>query len=548
MKIYEFLATIADLRLIQIIFRLKNFFYQKFFSLPRQINNHSLPEEIRPLQKSPITVKSGSIFLNEKSFWFVFGNQQINAERIYEHLDYSLLFNYHFSYLEFLNQKSLSPDDGELLLGYWQKNWSHRKGRHWDAYPTSRRLVSIIKFYSANGDLEINITELKKHQYRILETLEFHLLGNHLLINLKALILVYCVFDDCRSAQFKKICRLFDAQLDEQFLKDGGHFERSPMYHSHCTEDLLDVYNALGRLSDPDESIWLLKRKIQSKIEKALFWFSLVSHSDEVTSCFNDTRLDYCHSLIELCDYANLLGIKFVPPPIHHLYTLTESGFFVFSRDSIKLIVDIGSCAPVFLPGHSRAGTFSYELSIGGNRMIVNTEIGIYEIGNRRILERSTRRHSAAEIDGKNSSYVWSSFRVGTKAKALVQNLSYANDLQSFTLDLTHKGYSRPWKTALSHRSFVWRGNTLEVIDQISKRLTLKSYILIPGHLDLRFSDEKSAIKIDGGVVTINSDKFKYANKIQTGSQFGERKTYKRLVYGDNECNESTYLIEINKV
>ena len=34
---------------------------------------------------------------------------------------------------------------------------------------------------------------------------------------------------------------IFVEQLEEQFLTDGGHFERSPMYHAIMVEDLLDL-------------------------------------------------------------------------------------------------------------------------------------------------------------------------------------------------------------------------------------------------------------------------------------------------------------------
>ena len=39
-------------------------------------------------------------------------------------------------------------------------------------------------------------------------------------------------------------------ELPEQFLHDGGHFERSPMYHALLTHGLLDLVNVLPE-SDP---------------------------------------------------------------------------------------------------------------------------------------------------------------------------------------------------------------------------------------------------------------------------------------------------------
>ena len=39
-------------------------------------------------------------------------------------------------------------------------------------------------------------------------------------------------------------------QLAEQILSDGGHFERSPMYHAIILEDMLDVLNLAKALPD----------------------------------------------------------------------------------------------------------------------------------------------------------------------------------------------------------------------------------------------------------------------------------------------------------
>ena len=67
--------------------------------------------------------------------------------------------------------------------------------------------------------------------------LELHLLGNHYLENLKAVMLgaLYFkepgVYDDYKS-------RLLE-ELEEQILPDGMHYERSPMYHKIVLEDLM---------------------------------------------------------------------------------------------------------------------------------------------------------------------------------------------------------------------------------------------------------------------------------------------------------------------
>ena len=54
-------------------------------------------------------------------------------------------------------------------------------------------------------------------------------------------------------------------ELSEQILDDGGHFERSPMYHALLLEDLLDLTNLsyvyFNHISSKQVELW--KQKAQ---------------------------------------------------------------------------------------------------------------------------------------------------------------------------------------------------------------------------------------------------------------------------------------------
>jgi uncharacterized heparinase superfamily protein len=58
----------------------------------------------------------------------------------------------------------------------------------------------------------------------------------------------------------------------------------------------------------------------------------------------------------------------------------------------------------------------SLEASIDGHRFLTNSGTSSYDVGAARVEERSTAAHATLEIDGQNSSEVWSSFRVGRRA------------------------------------------------------------------------------------------------------------------------------------
>ncbi|MDE6343023.1 MAG: heparinase II/III-family protein, partial [Muribaculaceae bacterium] len=59
-------------------------------------------------------------------------------------------------------------------------------------------------------------------------------------------------------------------------------------------------------------------------------------------------------------------------------------------------------------------------LIINGEPFIIDTGISTYEKNDRRQYERSTLAHNTVSIDSKNSSEVWSGFRVGRRAQVKI--------------------------------------------------------------------------------------------------------------------------------
>lgn len=94
-----------------------------------------------------------------------------------------------------------------------------------------------------------------------------------------------------------------------------------------------------------------------------------------------------------------------------------SSGYMVASNNGAKVIFDAANVGPNYIPGHAHADTLSFELSIGVERVFVNTGISRYGSDHKRLQERSTAAHNTVEIDGLNSSQVWSGFRVAKRNK-----------------------------------------------------------------------------------------------------------------------------------
>jgi len=109
----------------------------------------------------------------------------------------------------------------------------------------------------------------------LLKKPEYHLLGNHLFANAKALIFAGLFFYGKEAANWmNKGMQILNKQVKEQVLADGGHFELTPMYHSIILEDLLDLINIMNTTAFPVPEIWM------NSIPKMVHWLELMCHPD----------------------------------------------------------------------------------------------------------------------------------------------------------------------------------------------------------------------------------------------------------------------------
>lgn len=121
-------------------------------------------------------------------------------------------------------------------------------GNGWEAYPLSLRIANWVKWALCGGELSERAVESLVLQARYLaRSVEYHLLGNHLFANAKALVFAGAFFAG-REAEgwLRRGLAILEREVGEQVLADGGHFERSPMYHALILEDVLDLLNLAG--------------------------------------------------------------------------------------------------------------------------------------------------------------------------------------------------------------------------------------------------------------------------------------------------------------
>ncbi len=337
-------------------------------------------------------------------------------------------------------------------------------GNGWEPYPASLRIVNWIKWCLSGEQLDQLMLDSLSQQVRWLgRRIEWHLLGNHLFANAKALIFAGLFFEGREAeAWLDKGLAILARELDEQVLADGAHFERSPMYHAIILEDVLDLSNA-------SRAFGMAQRRPLDRLpavaERMHVWLAAMTHPDGGIAFFNDSAFAIAPTCTALEAYATRLG-QSGARQLGGVQQLRSSGYVRANRGLAALVADVGEIGPSYLPGHAHADTLSFELSLDRARLIVNSGISTYTIGNLRAHQRSTAAHSTVEIDGENSSEVWSSFRVGRRAR--VHGVAVAEEGGIISIGAAHDGYRWLRGKPKHHRRWQLGESRLVVLDTVS--------------------------------------------------------------------------------
>jgi hypothetical protein len=387
------------------------------------------------------------------------------------------LWLYHLNYCDFLNV-TLRADENRALLRKAlaiMLEWIEANGRGdevgWEPYPLSLRIVNWLKFLAKNREA-LSELEYSEEVSRILQSLvsqteflyrnpELHLLGNHLLKNGKALLFAGGLVETDRSEEWwQKGSRILAQEVREQFLSDGGHCERSPMYHALAVEDLADLLLLSRLLARPLPC----EGEVRGLLPRAAAFLQAMTHPDGDLALFNDCAFGIARKPAELQAYL----APWVPPSpsAPRLACFGVTGYAVAreSEGGNFLVFDCGPLGPDYQPGHGHCDLLSYELSVDGSRLVVDSGVSTYEPGAERYYLRSTAAHNTVVLDGQEQAEIWASFRVG--GRPAVRYLEASQESGVVHLRGEYRGYGCP---AVAHRRQVFAvfPKTFVVVDQL---------------------------------------------------------------------------------
>jgi uncharacterized heparinase superfamily protein len=458
-KIVRLYNTVKYLKFKQIYWRI-------IYLLPRLITQQKKCPNTQLNKRKVLFIPRDGITADYQSFIFLSELNNI-IETGWDNPSISKLWRYNLHYFEYLLQ--YNSDERHLasqikIIDNWIDNNHFGRGTGWEPYPTSLRIINWTKWHYKTNLLSERAKISLWNQIRYLESKpEYHLLGNHLFINAKALLYACAFFKLQEETRiYKTAISIIKEEINEQFLEDGAHFELSPMYHSLAMEDLLDLISISDQLPSN-----FPKEEIKEKFQKGMQWLQTMIYNNEELAHFNDCANGIAPKFSKLVNYASELGIEVLNLSVPKFSYHKSSGFVVFKDNSSHLIADIGKIGPDYLPGHAHADTLSFELAIKGHRVIVNSGTSVYGSSTERLRQRGTSAHSTVQIDNKDSSEVWSGFRVANRAVPFDINVNYSNDgLMSFSA--SHDGYKRNLTSPIHRREFIYSNKSLEINDQIS--------------------------------------------------------------------------------
>lgn len=408
------------------------------------------------------------------------------------------LWKLNLHYMEFLEE----TDDQwfKWLINDWiTQNPPYKKGYwldSWNSFALSIRVVVWMQQFAERkeqlgNEFAKRITKSIYKQLLFLENnLEKDIKGNHLLKNIKALLWGASFFEDDKNVKRWELLGtdLLAEEIDEQILDDGLHYERSPAYHCQVLADLLECYVVL-----PESE---LKEALETILHKMGDALVDVTHPDGRISLFNDGGLDMAYSPEELSE-ALEEQINFSYEANSQIKR-EEAGYYGLRKDESYLLFDAGKIAPDFLPAHGHGDIFSFEWSIGSQRIFIDKGVFEYNLGKKRQVSRSTKSHNTVTVANEDQCEFWHSFRVARRANVEVLDFNYSGG--TFGITAWHDGFIRLKGNPVHQRELKFDGKALFIQDVIKAGSQQESTARFLLHPDVQVKDlgDKLSLSVNG--------------------------------------------------
>jgi len=197
-----------------------------------------------------------------------------------------------------------------------------------------------------------------------------------------------------------------------------------------------------------------------------------------------------------LVRYYEVLTRERAEYPTGTTWSFPDTGYYVMAPvPGTRLLVDCGPVGPDYQPGHSHCDTLSFELSLKGLRVVVDSGCFQYVDGDIRRYNRGSAGHNSVTIDGFNQSEVWGAHRCARRARPVYARLKKKSD-GTLVFEGAHDGYCRLPGKPVHHRLITSTGSSFVIEDRIegTGRHDMESRLHIHPALLVEFGDGRALV------------------------------------------------------
>lgn len=251
--------------------------------------------------------------------------------------------------------------------------------------------ITHFGFYAANREpqfLDELFGEIAREARHLARTAIRGAAGPRRIVALKGLIYCGVSLPDCDRWLHQGLKQL-DAELIRQLQPDGGHASRNPSVQLYVFADLIALRETLAaaHIAVPG---WLTE-----SIERMAPMLRALRHGDGGLALFNGGAAEDPGIIDLLLTRSNVKARTAASAP--------HSGFHRIASGRTTVIIDAGTPPPPSANRWSHAGTLSFEMSAGRERLIVNCGAAPARGSAWRHALRSTPAHSTVTVDDRNS-------------------------------------------------------------------------------------------------------------------------------------------------
>ncbi|WP_115865076.1 alginate lyase family protein [Halorussus litoreus] len=398
------------------------------------------------------------------------------------------------------------------LFRSWIRDWTatHPLGsegylrRAWTPFAVSLRLQHWARYLAwrstrddnSDGPSAPNFPELRRAIYKnaifLRNNLETDVGGNHLAENGAALVVAGSLFPDHGGSWLDAGVEVLREVAETQLLADGGHFERSSMYHLLVLEDFLTAVDVLDAVGYPVPTV------VRRTAADAVRFVRELCSPDGELPLLNDSVFGEALSTQAVLAYADALGVA--PSPEHptgERTSLPDSGYYWLGFGPDRLLVDGGPPGPPHLPGHAHNDHLQVLLWLDGRRLVTDTGVFHYAPDAYRTDARSVRSHNTVQVGDAEPIEIGDRYLMGRRIRPTATYRASGDGAAFSGRYETRSGVRREYahRRKVYHRPSWWL--VWDEVEGADSRTAHSRLHLAPGATVERETEDRFALSLD---------------------------------------------------